>query len=328
MDGLTLTRVTPEATMRATTEDSDIEGEGEVEVGFNSFSQLIGRAGANLIKVEEIGDKLIIQSGSAKMSLLKTPPGTMPEPTEPDFECEAIELPIVDLLNYFKIVAGSASRDAADSALLGVCARAMFGGKLHFFATNRKSLHCVETPFSLPVDTLIPNEVVSAVQTAFEGLDTVATVSFHSNGLRVLTERAELFASVSEGKPPNVQGFLDMVYSAEVVNSMTMDRAALADALKAVAPVAAGSAKGVDLKLELGQVILEARNGKDAEITVSVDARTQGEGAIRFGADYLTGILAAASGEEVTIRNAGQAIYIRQDDRSFTLALMKAGQAE
>lgn len=329
-EGMTITRVTPEASMTIMVTGIEVLADGEAELDHVTLSKLIGLApGTHVEVMHEKGQEYVIRSNKSRYVIRALDPGSMPHP--PSFEGKGVELqvPTIDFLKLLDTAATFASKNTTDPHMMGVCLRSNDDKSIQMIATDRTTLVSIAsglTPAKGSIDVLLPEESCRALYNAFRTEQPEhSTMEFFKNGFRFFNASGSLQTVVSEMNLPNIAPF-DKVRDSDPTCWFACDRAELTKALKRASYASQGDRQAVHLDITTNGMTIKGDNNRDAAMDEEIDGKGSSALVQKISASRLIAVLDKCQEEEVQLRIHTQgiaALVIRGSDRFFFLGLMQ-----
>ncbi len=263
------------------------------------------------IAVNQVGDKITVQTGRSRFSLASLPANDFPSIDEVE-ATERVSVPEAALKELIERTAFAMAQQDVRYYLNGL-----------LFDLRDSSLRCVATDgHRLALceaalegagmrQIILPRKGVQELQRLLEGGDRSLELEVGRNHLRVKRDDVTFTSKLIDGKFPDYEAVIPIGADREV----KIDRETLRAALQRAAILSNEKYRGVRIEVSPGQLKISAHNPEQEEAQEEVEAETKVDGlAIGFNVNYLLDALTALRDEHVILqlRDANSSALVRE----------------
>lgn len=285
--------------------DGKVEKEGNVCVPAKILGEFITTLPAQTVVLEDGEGGLTVSCGGFRATLATGPAAEFP-PVPAVGKAAATKIKAQDFSNLLRHVLFAAATDEARPVLSGV--RFMrVGDGVTAFATDGYRLSQKSTGVRLPegFNMIVPGKALSevtrlATQSGEEGVVSLALTG--DGQIMFAVGDAEVYTRRIDGEYPPVEKIIPKNWTTRA----TVDREALAQAVKSAAIFARDNANIVRLTIQKDGVVVSANAPSVGENKIDVEATTEGEeGEIAFNSRFLLEYFSAVTSDQISFEMTG-----------------------
>ncbi|MDZ7781236.1 MAG: DNA polymerase III subunit beta [Gemmatimonadota bacterium] len=278
---------------------ADVKEEGSLTAPGKKLQEITRELPDQSVEVSTRGDQIELHCGHSRFKLNGLPAEEFPKLAEVDFST-GLSVTGSDLSRLIHHTSFAVSTEESRPILNGVLWE-LRAGEMRMVATNGHRLArmsvSVEDTGTTSADFIVPPGALQQVQRLFKDDDTL-TVARSGNHLGFQGEKTEIYTRLIEGTYPNYE----QVIPKDNDKVATVEKKALASAVRRMAVVASDQTHRIRMKFESGGVHLnvltpDLGEGHD-ELEVGYDGE---ELEIGFNANYLLEVLKYMPTDEVDI---------------------------
>ncbi len=279
----------------------DVVGEGSATIPARKLADIVRSFGdGGVVAVESEGDRTIIRSGRSRFLLSNLPVADFPR-TESSVADVSFAVARAQLRNVI---------DRVSFAMAQQDVRFFLNGML--FEVDRNHLRTVATDghrlamFTLPLvglsaerkSVIVPRKGVQEMSRLLEGEEELANITLGKNYLSLAVGEYSLTTKLVDGQYPDYEKVIPKTLSKQLV----ADRTLFKTALSRVAILSNEKYRGVRLKVEPDQVVLEANNPEREEAEEILQVEYAGAPIeIGFNVGYLQDVLGVVGSQQVRL---------------------------
>ncbi|MBI4062656.1 DNA polymerase III subunit beta [Candidatus Gottesmanbacteria bacterium] len=285
--------------------DGKTEEEGIVCVPAKVLSEFVATLPAQTVTLEDKKEGLVVSCAGFSATIATNPATEFP-PVPIVGKTAFINIKAQDFSRLLGYVLFAAATDEARPILSGV--RFTSGGdEVVVVATDgyRLSRKKMKTKLPKDLDVIIPGRALSEIARLASGLGEDGEVGFaltQDGQILFHVGEAEVFTRRIDGEYPPVEKIIPKNWTTRA----TIDREALAQAVKSAAIFARDNANIVRVSIQKDAVVVSANAPSVGENKVDVEARIEGEeGEIAFNSRFLLEYFSAVSSDQIAFEMTG-----------------------
>ncbi len=285
--------------------DGKVEKEGSVCVPAKILGEFITTLPTQTVVLEAQEGGLVVSCGGFRATIATSPPAEFP-PVPVVGSTAATKIKAQDFSHLLRHVLFAAATDEARPVLSGVRFMVVASGAM-VFATDGYRLSQKNTGVKFPkdLDVIVPGKALSevtrlATQAGEEGVVSLALTE--DGQIMFAVGDAEVYTRRIDGEYPPVEKIIPKNWTTRA----TVDREALAQAVKSAAIFARDNANIVRLTVQKDGVVVSANAPSVGENNIDVEATTEGEeGEIAFNSRFLLEYFSAVTSDQIAFEMTG-----------------------
>jgi len=267
------------------------------------------------VTVQQNAEKITIQAGRSRFSLVSLPAQDFPQIDEED-STERVEVPESRLKELIERTAFAMAQQDVRFFLNGLLFDLSEAG-LRCVSTDGHRLAVCETELETPAEQkrqiIVPRKGVQELQRLLEGGNRSLILELGRTHLRVKRDDVSFTSKLIDGKFPDYTAVIPIGANQEV----KVNREVLRAALQRAAILSNEKYHGVRLEISPGQIRVQSHNPEQEEAQEEIEADTRVDNlSVGFNVNYLLDALGALRGEDVLLmlRDANSSALLRETE--------------